>query len=228
MKFTVVIPTLNEAGRIEATLASVRAPADPFEVIVADGGSTDDTCRIAEEGGARIVTAPSGRAVQMNAGAACAGGDVLLFLHADTLLPPGAFDLIRSAFANSAVEAGAFRLAFDRWTPLLRFYSLCTRLHRPSLCFGDRGLFVRRATFEALGGFAPLPLFEDLDLVHRLWQRGGFVFLSASVTTSARRFERQGPLQQQLRNTYLWMNYMLGRDPERLRHLYPYSPDERG
>jgi rSAM/selenodomain-associated transferase 2 len=217
MKVSVIIPALNEAPGIRDTLAAVHEQEGPVEVIVADSGSADATRALAE-----VVTAPRGRAVQMNRGAAHATGEVLLFLHADTLLPPRGLAAIRSALADPAAEAGTFRLRFDRETPLLRFYSFCTRLEHPLICFGDRGLFVRRAAFDDAGGFPEVPVFEDLELVRRLHARGGFRFLPDHVTTSARRFRSHGPLRQQLRNTLLWTGYVLGIDPVRLARFYAY------
>ena len=222
MRLSVVIPTLNEAEQIERTLASVEAQAYRCEIIVADGGSTDAT-RERAAGRARVVGAGAGRARQMNAGAAHATGDVLLFLHADTRLPPDAAHAIAAALADPAAEAGLFRLAFDQDSPLLRFYSFCTRFPSPRLGFGDRGLFVRRTTFEDLGGFPPIPIFEDLEMVWRLYRRGGLRFLSPCVVTSARRFARQGALRQQLLNLRLWLHYLAGTDPERVAHLYRYD-----
>ncbi|WP_457654194.1 TIGR04283 family arsenosugar biosynthesis glycosyltransferase [Rhodocaloribacter sp.] len=227
MKVSVVIPALNEASRIERTLEAVSALSEPKEILVVDGGSADATVRLAARW-ARVLTSAPGRATQMNAGAAAATGEALFFLHADTLPPPDALAAVRSTLADPAVEAGAFRLAFDRWTPLLRFYSFCTRFHRPSLCFGDRGLFVRRSVFEALGGFAPIPIFEDLEIVRRLHRRGGFRFLPGHAVTAARRFERNGPFRQQMRNLYLWLHFMRGSDLERVAHLYRYSSEARG
>ncbi|MEX0747202.1 MAG: hypothetical protein WD275_04320, partial [Rhodothermales bacterium] len=155
-----------------------------------------------------------------------AQGDVLIFLHADTVLPDDAFGHIRFALRDGEHEAGAFRLAFDVETPLLRFYGFCTRLPLPQICFGDRALFMRRSTFDALGGFPDIPIFEDLEMVQMLHRRGRFAFLPADVTTSARRFLKVGPLRQQLRNTYLWLHFMLGTKPERVADHYRYDEDE--
>ncbi len=224
MKMSVIIPALDEAACIERTLRAVAAQPGPHEVIVADGGSRDQT-RARAAAFACVVTSAPGRARQMNRGARAASGDVLLFLHADTLPPPDAFAAISAVLADPTVEAGVFRLAFDRQTPLLRFYGFCTRFRLPRLCFGDRALFVRRAVFETLGGFPELPIFEDLEMVRLLYRRGGFRFLPQAVTTSARRFERYGTLRQQLRNGYLWLRYVLGADPHEVAHHYRYDHD---
>lgn len=218
---TVVIPTLNEADGIESTIASVSSQAEPHEIIVVDGGSLDATIAVASRG-AQVLLAPRGRALQMNYGAADARGDVLLFLHADTQLPAAGLRQIRRAVSEGC-EGGVFRLAFDHQSPLLRFYSFCTRLRTPRFCFGDRGIFVRRDVFEELGTYPETPLFEDLELARLLAGRGKFAFLPEYVTTSARRFLRHGPLRQQVRNAYLWFHYLAGTDPRRLSHLYSYD-----
>lgn len=219
---SVVIPTLNEAPILGRTLERVRAQDVPAEAIVVDGGSADGTRELADDWGATVLTAPRGRARQMNRGAEAARGDLLLFLHADTLLPPNGLSLVRRTLVDGAATAGTFRLRFDRPTPLLRLYAWCTRWPWIRICFGDRGLFVRRSAFEAVGGYPDWPIFEDLELAARLHDRGDFRFLDAAVTTSARRFERRGKLRQQLRNLYLWLHYMTGTDPERVAHLYRY------
>ncbi len=218
---SVIIPTLDEAGFLEAAIESVECQQEPWEIVVVDGGSVDGTCEIAARR-APVISSKRGRAQQMNAGAAATGGDILLFLHADTRLPPQAFASIRQAFRDPAYLGGTFRLRFDRETPLLRFYSLCTRIRSPLLCFGDRGLFARRDVFRSIGGFPPVPLFEDLELARAITRRGGFAFLDDAVTTSARRFHRVGPLRQQLRNVFLFTSYLAGTDPRSLVHLYPY------
>ena len=220
--FSVIIPALNEAACIAQTLQAIPSDVEPVELIVVDGGSTDRTCELAASY-ARVIQSARGRAVQMNAGAAEASGSVLVFLHADTRLPEGAFSIIRSVLEESVAESGAFRLAFDVRTPLLRFYSFCTRFHVPQICFGDRALFVRRSVFEEVGGFPPIPVFEDLEMVRLLHRRGGFRFQPQHAMTAARRFLHRGPLRQQLLNTYIWCRFMLGADPRKIAHLYAYD-----
>lgn len=222
MRISVIIPTLNEANQIERTLQAVRAQPGPTEIIVADGGSTDDTMERAQSH-AQVIEAPRGRARQMNRGAEEASGEVYFFLHADSRPPEQGLAAIRDTLSNPRVEAGAFRLSFDRNTPLLRFYSWCTQWPWIYICFGDRGLFVRRHTFELIGGYPDWPIFEDLEMARRLHERGGFRFMTQAVTTSARRFERVGALRQQLRNARLWLHYVTGTDPESVAHLYPYE-----
>lgn len=221
MKISIIIPTLNEAGCIERTLESLAGQAPPFEIIVADGGSSDETRDIVSDV-ARVVDSQRGRAHQMNAGAAGARGDIFLFLHADTLLPPNALDTIRQAVAGSR-ESGIFRLQFDRHSPLLNFYSFCTRLKIARFCFGDRALFVKKNVFEELGGFPPISIFEDIEMSKMLHRRGTFVFLEEAVVTSARRFETYGTFRQQLLNSYLWSRYLLGASPGELAPYYAYD-----
>lgn len=222
MTVSVIVPALNEAATIVRTLQAVHALSEPNEVIVIDGGSTDDTA-VRAAPFATVLEAPQGRAAQMNRGAHAARGDVLWFLHADTLPPPHALAIIRETLRQPGVESGIFRLSFDDDALLLRLYSWCTRWPWIRLAFGDRGLFATRAAFEAVGGFPEWPVFEDLELADRLHRRGTFRFLPQAVTTSARRFQSNGLLRQQLRNLYLWTHYVMGTDPDRVAHLYPYD-----
>jgi len=222
-RISIVIPTLNEEDTLVPTLRSAQRQA-PYEIVVVDGGSTDDTRAVARAHDVTVLQAPKGRASQMNRGAEASTGGILLFLHADTCLPPQGLTRIREALAAPQAHAGTFRLQFDTPTPLLRVYAWCTRWPWVRLCFGDRGQFVERAVFERVGGFPDWPIFEDLELAARLHAHGGFRFLDLAVTTSARRFRRHGLLRQQLRNLYLWGHYMLGTDPERVAHLY-HEPD---
>ena len=227
MELSVIIPTLNEAACIEHTLQTVLEQDPSVEINVADGGSTDETRQRAERYAA-VITGPQGRAVQMNRGAAVAAGETLLFLHADTHLPPDGLQALRHCLQDPEAEAGAFRLHFDHATALLRFYSFCTRFPFPRFCFGDRCLFVRRSVFRAIGGYPEIPIFEDLEIVYRLHHRGGFRFLPQYAATAARRFRRNGPLRQQMQNSYLWLHYLAGTDPAKLAHRYRYDTPHRG
>lgn len=221
---SIVIPTLNEEGGVGDTVRHLRHQPSPVELLVVDGGSTDATREEARAAGASVLRAPAGRGTQLNRGAEAAEGNLLLFLHADTTLPPDGLIRVRRALGDSPAVAGTFRLQFDAASPLLRFYAWCTRCPWIRLCFGDRGLFTTRSAFEAVGGYPEWPLFEDLELAARLQDHGRFRFLDAAVTTSARRFRRNGVLRQQLQNLYLWTHYVAGADPERVAHHYRY-PD---
>ncbi|MEM1054850.1 MAG: TIGR04283 family arsenosugar biosynthesis glycosyltransferase [Bacteroidota bacterium] len=223
---SVIIPALNEATGIGATLASVTRQPGRWDVIVADGGSTDGTpeaVRLAMPT-ARVIAPGRGRARQMNAGAEVASGEILLFLHADTHLPEGALDDARAALDSPGVVAGCFRTAFvgegadSAW---MRLWESNLWMHWWRFAFGDRAPFVSREAFDAVGGFRSQPLFEDLDLVRDLRRQGRFVFLDSAVETSARRFGKHGALGQQLRNFGLWTAWNLGVPPETLARFYP-------
>jgi rSAM/selenodomain-associated transferase 2 len=222
VNLSVIIPTLNEAEHIRSTIDSVRTSGPCHEIIVVDGGSTDETRAIAARR-AQVLRADRGRAHQMNAGADAATGDILLFLHADTLLSKPALASARRAIRSGSVCAGTFRLQFQPSTPALRFFAACTRIPWMKLCFGDRGLFTTREAFDAVGGFPKWPVFEDLEMATRLANHGGFAHLSATVTTSARRFQRNGALRQQLHNLRLWLHYVAGTSPASVAHLYRYD-----
>lgn len=221
MTVSIIIPALNEETELPATLASALAQSEPKEIIVADGGSDDATRDIAARHGVRVVTAARGRARQMNAGAEHAEGDVLLFLHADTRLPVGGLDRLRSTLERRDAVAGCFRLRFDRGGFWLWLWTRSVWMRWPRWAFGDRALFTRRATFEAVGGFPDQPVFEDLDFVQRVLPHGRFAFLDAEVVTSARRYEHRGALRQQLRNWALWSAWLLGASPHRMARFYP-------
>ena len=217
---SVVIPTLDEAAHIVACLESVAVQPDRVEAIVVDGGSADDTPAIAEAAGAMVLRASRGRGTQLNAGARAASGDVLLFLHADTVLHPGALAGVGAAFADERVVGGTFTLCFDRKAALLRFYARCTRLPFRIFHYGDQGIFVRRATFDALGGFREWPLMEDVDFLARLHDAGRTVIVPLPVITSARRFARHGIVRQQIRNAAFVLLFHLGVAPVRLAAWY--------
>lgn len=226
MVVTIIIPALNEEAELPATLASAFAQPGPKQILVVDGGSYDATREIAaRHEGVTLLTSPTGRARQMNAGAEQAEGEILLFLHADTCLPPGALDRVRTALVPPETVAGCFRLRFDRSGFWLWLWTrpVWMRWHR--WAFGDRALFVRRSAFDAANGFPDQPIFEDLDFVRAIRSHGRFVFLDAAVVTSARRYARGGALRQQLRNWALWGAWLLGASPHRMARFYPAHVD---
>lgn len=215
----ILIPALDEEETLRRNLPAALAAAD--EVVVSDGGSRDASARLARELGARVVTGAPSRGGQLNRAAAASGADVYLFLHADSVLAPGAVEAVREAVAAGA-PGGGFLVRFDSERPLFRLgtrlVNLRTRLLRAPL--GDQGQFVTRAVFEELGGFPEWPILEDLDFVRRLRRRGRIALLPHRVTTSARRYEAGGVLRTVARNWLIWALYALGVSPHRLARLY--------
>lgn len=220
MRVSIIIPTHDEIRGIRKSLAAVRRLEGDFEILVVDGLSDDGTAAAVRREGIACYPAPRGRASQMNEGARRAAGSVLLFLHADTLLPETAHGSIERALADPAVGGGCFRLEYDDDHPLLRFSALLTRSTNRFVHYGDSAYFVRADLFDELGGYRPYPILEDLDLWTRLSRRTRLVVLDAAVTTSARRFARHGAVRQQLRNIFIVCLYLLGAHPERLERLY--------
>ena len=220
MRLAVVIPTLDEATHIAATLAPALAEAD--EVIVADGGSTDATRDLAAQAGARVVVAPGGRAAQQNAGAQATAADTLLFLHGDTRLPAGWAAAVRAALADPGVALAAFRLAIDGATASERLIAAGANMRSRhwGVPYGDQGLALRRSTFDRLGGFAPLPIMEDQDLARRARRLGRVHLLDLAVMTSPRRWRRLGVWPTFLRNQLMLIGWRLGIAPARLAAFY--------
>ena len=222
MLVSIIIPTLDEAPTIGATLAALVGLRGATEVIVVDGGSRDDTVAIARRSGARVIEGARGRGTQLHVGACAARGDALWFLHADTLPPVDAIARITAALAHDAQTVGGnFRLRFDGTDGAARFLTwLYPRLRRLGLAYGDSGFFVRRAVYEQCGGFQSFPIFEDLDLLRRLKRRGRFVHLDAELVTSARRFAGRSFALTFARWSILQGLYWLGVHPRRLARGY--------
>lgn len=224
MLISVVVPVLNEAATVGALLDHLAGLEGRLEVILADGGSTDATVQVACEHASapRMIQSARGRARQMNAGAAVARGEAIVFLHADTRLPAQAYRLISTAIADPRVVGGNFSLRFDggdRFSQLLGLWYRAQR--RAGIYYGDSAVWLRQETFERLDGFRALPIMEDYDLVRRLERAGTTVCLPGPAITSARRWQRLG-LARTIASWVLirWL-YLAGVSPARLARLYP-------
>jgi rSAM/selenodomain-associated transferase 2 len=219
MKISVIVPALNEESTLPKALASV--PRDA-EVIVADGQSADGTREVAAQLDARVVTGEPGRGAQMNLGAKHAGGETLLFLHADCVLDPGADKAIEEALTDRRIVGGSFHLRIRPAGLGLAVVSLGSNLRARFLMlpYGDQALFVRRSVFEELGGYREIPIMEDVDLVRRLRKRGRLRHLDASVTTTPRHWERLGPMLTTLLNWIAVTAFTLGAPPSKLASVY--------
>jgi len=223
MRLAIVIPALNEAANLSRLLPDLARGCPGADIVVVDGGSGDDTAAVvARLPGPRLLESARGRAVQMNHGARVTGGDTLLFLHADTRLPDGAARAIEQALAEPGVVGGRFDVRFDNERPLFRVIAwfMNTRSRASGICTGDQAIFVRRADFEAVGGYPDIPLMEDIELSRRLMRRGRLRALRLRVTTSARKWEREGPLRTIGLMWALRFLHFCGVAPARLHRWY--------
>lgn len=222
-KISIILPVLNEAATIEETLRRLRDISD-IEAIVVDGGSRDETIAIAKRCGkkfglsCKVISAASGRARQMNAGAVVATGDILLFLHADTHLPPKFDTLVRQALQHPNTIAGAFELRIDANLRGLRLIETMVNVRSRvfSMPYGDQAIFLKASTFHDLGGFPDLPIMEDFELMVRLKRQGRIAILPASVLTSGRRWQKLGVVRTTLINQLIIAGYFLGVPPTQL------------
>jgi rSAM/selenodomain-associated transferase 2 len=221
---SVIVPTLNEEGVLSATLHRARQPG-VREIIVVDGGSTDATRAIATQFADLVVSTPAGRATQMNAGAERAGGDLLLFLHADTLVPDGFARAALAACALPGIIGGRFDVRLEPSSPLLRLTGelMNWRSRLTGIATGDHAIFVRRDVFEQLGGYARIPLMEDIDLSRRMKRSGGIACLRQRVISSSRRWRANGVVRTILLMWSLRALYYCGVSPDRLQRVYTHT-----
>lgn len=224
-RISVVVPVLNEEGIVIPFLRRLTR-FQGIEIVVVDGGSQDRTLPLLQDFSRRhsvgVSVAPGGRARQMNEGAARSTGDILFFLHVDSSPPQTGMESILEAMKAKDVVGGAFRLQIDSRSLFLRMVSRAAnaRSRYFGLPFGDQGVFVRRDVFEKLGGYADLPLMEDVDFIRRLKKSGQVILLKEAVTTSARKWNQEGYLYNSLRNVILLVLYFLGVSPRRLGWWY--------
>lgn len=219
------MPALNEAEHIARALEAARQ-GSPHELIVVDGGSADGTRELAAQAGASVLSAATGRSRQMNAGAVKATGNSLLFLHADTLLPPNWKQVVSGALQRPAVAAGAFRFRIaeqfaGKWIVESTTNLRSRWFQQP---YGDQALFLRCSLFEELGGFANLPIMEDYELVRRLRRRGRVITVAETALTSGRRWRSLGVFRTTLTNKLVVAGYHLGVPLKTLARLYRGSP----
>jgi rSAM/selenodomain-associated transferase 2 len=222
VRLSVVVPVLNEQGMIAATLAAIRKGGGDVEIVVVDGGSADRSAQIAAQFANQVLSASQGRARQQNYGAARAAGDTLVFVHADTIVPPTFRDDIAAALDDPGVCGGRFDLCLDDRGAIGRLIgqaiSLRSRLTRSAT--GDQAIFVRRSTFERLGGFPEIPICEDIAFIRLLKHAGRVACLRSAVTTSARRWQQTGFVRTIVRMWVIKSLYLCGVAPERLARWY--------
>ena len=221
VSLSVIIPTLNEAKTISAVIERLQTTSEA-EIIVVDGGSTDETVRLAKGCGAKVITSLPGRAKQMNKGSAEAQGDILLFLHADTFLPHGFENHIRRALQNPHIVAGAFSLHINGPSPGLRIVEMMANFRSRyfQMPYGDQGIFVRASLFRFMGGFPDLPIMEDFVFMRHIRSYGRVITLKVPACTSSRRWDSLGILRTTIINQAIILGYLAGIRPQRLSRWY--------
>jgi rSAM/selenodomain-associated transferase 2 len=220
---SIIIPALNEEMYIARCIESIRAEGFSKEIIVADGGSTDRTREIAlSHRGVIVINSPKGRGAQMNTGSAVATGDILLFVHADTILDQGWAKELCASLDNASVIGGAFSFSIDNPAPKYRlveaWVSMRCRIFR--LPYGDQAIFIRKSAFQKLGGYREIVLMEDVDIISRMKKLGSIAILGKKAVTSGRRWITKGLLRTAAINQMTMLMYHLGVSSERLARFY--------
>ncbi len=227
-RISVIIPVRNEADNLPALLRSL-VGAGVHEVIVVDGQSDDDSVDVARQSGATVLSCPPSRGRQLKLGAETASGDVILFLHADSILPPGFADQILHIAHQPGVSAGAFRLEIDAAGVVYRVIERLVQFRSRwlGLPYGDQAIFLTRASYDAVGGIASIPAMEDYDLVRRLRRLGRIVLAPTAVKTSPRRWQRDGVIRTTLLNLRCVLATMCGVHPERIARWRGQTTDTK-
>lgn len=220
-KISIIIPVLNEAENISLVISSIQR-AENIEIIIVDGGSQDNTVKIAENLAVKVIVTNRGRAIQMNRGAKIATGEILLFLHGDTQLPIGFETQVRETFINSNIIAGAFQLKIkgDQFSLRLIEKTVFWRSKYLQMPYGDQAIFIKASSFWELGGFPEQPIMEDFEFIRRLNRLGKIEILSSYVITSGRRWQKLGIFKTTLINQFMVIGYYLGISPTKLAQWY--------
>jgi rSAM/selenodomain-associated transferase 2 len=222
MRVSAIIPALNEEALLPNLLEEIRRQG--AEIIVADGGSRDQTIPIALHFGARIAVTAQGRGRQLNAGAYIATGEIFIFVHADSILPYDALSTVAETLQKGPYVGGAFSIAVDSTRPSFRFIYRAAnwRSRRLALPYGDQAIFVLSSVFKKMGGYREMSIMEDVDFMRRLRRIGPTVILPQVVTTSARRLQREGVVYSTFRNMTLAALFLMGVRPHLLQRYYPH------
>ena len=218
-KISVIIPVLNEEETITWLLQDLALQEVDHEIIVVDGGSTDQTLTVLQRFDVRVIRSEQGRANQMNVGASMAGGDILWFLHADSRVYKNSMEKIIET-CEKGHQAGTFYLKFDKKGFWYSFYSKMSQINWSIFTYGDQGIFMTKELFISLKGYRSIPIMEDLDLVLRIKRKSKMEKLNLPVITSARRFEKNGVVWQELKNVVLVLLYLIGISPFFLKRYY--------
>ncbi len=232
VRFSIIIPVLHESEIINTCLSSLTQlkTEQPFEIIVVDGSPTQDTlCAITDKNVMKYAS-PLGRGRQMNEGAAYATGDILVFVHADTLLPSDALSVIQTIMENKRIVGGAFSHQFQVQTPYFKMLSALATLrsqitHAP---YGDQVHFLRKTSFDAIGGYKDIPLMEDVELMRRMKKKKWkIIILPHHIITSTRRWDQEGLVYTSLRDIVIIFLYWCGMRTEKLARFYPEQKQEK-
>ncbi len=219
-QYSVVIPTLDSEKHIGKAIGAIRAASTTCEIIVCDGGSRDKTRDIAASMGVVVVSSPKGRGTQLMEGFKRSKGEIIIFMHSDTLISPKAFDILKNCFIKRNMRVGKFYLMFDRPSWLLSAYAGMAKIDSFWTSFGDQGIVTRRDFFEAIGGFPDWPLLEDVRFFQKARAKAKVYVIPAPVITSSERFIRNGFIKQQLFNSFILVKYLFGYSVQKLSQEY--------
>lgn len=220
MKYSIIIPTYYAQETLIRIISSTRRAFNNSEIIIVDGGSHDKTVSLAEACADEVVVSKKGRGIQMNKGVERATGDMLVFLHADTILPRNAEEILEAEFSSQQIQIGTFRMRFDKDHWLLNFYGKLTKFDSLWTRFGDQCIVMRRSFFDQIGGYPNWPLFEDVRLLQEARRQTRIYSFPGNVVTSASKYLENGILNQQLKNGWLILLYLLGVSPYVLSKKY--------